>query len=78
MNGMQAALLTDMPNSLHDPAVWTNTAGAILRQEHERLTSRIDHLQARVERGSADDDDREALTVYLVLRDEVARIAKEG
>lgn len=64
--------------TLHDPAVWTDTTGAILRQEHERLTSRIEHLQGRVERDTADDEDRQALTVYLVLRDEITRIAKEG
>ena len=67
-----------MRATLHDPAVWMDTAGAILRQEHERVTSRIEHLQARVDRGTADDDDRQALTVYLVLRDEITRVAKEG
>ena len=67
-----------MREALHDPTVWTDTAGAILRQEHERITSRIEHIQARVDRGTADDDDRQALTVYLVLRDEIARVAREG
>ena len=67
-----------MKDALHDPTVWTDTAGAILRQEHERLTSRIEHLQARLDRGTDDHDDRQALTVYLVLRDEITRIAREG
>lgn len=67
-----------MNETLHDPAVWSDTAGALLRQEHDRLTDRIVRLQGRVDRGSADDDDRQALTVYLVLRDVITRIAKEG
>ena len=67
-----------MRETLHDPAVWSDTAGAILRQEHARLTDRVEHIQARVDRGTDDDDDRQALTVYLVLRDEITRIAKEG
>jgi hypothetical protein len=67
-----------MNETLHDPTIWTDTAGAILCQEHERLTSRIAHIESRIERGTADDDDRQALTVYLVLRNAIVRIAKEG
>ena len=63
---------------LHDPSVWSDTAGALLNQENARLELRIQSIQNRIAHGTASDDDRQALTVYTVLQSEIQRVAKEG
>ena len=55
---------TKRQNAEEDRRIATATRNALLKQEIARVASKVDYHQGRVDRGTADVEDRAALRLY--------------